>query len=80
MQQRPHSDLNNLGQLELDARVLLHAFRRGEAFAIRRFYSTDPMAGLLEPRLSDAQYVVARERGFISWRLLKERAGDRPSQ
>jgi hypothetical protein len=74
MQHGPHSDSNNPEQIEKDARVLLHAFRRRETDAIRRFYSIDPMAGSQEPRLADAQYVVARERGFISWRRLKERS------
>jgi hypothetical protein len=65
----PHSN-RNLRRLEKQARMLFHALRRGDATAIRRFYSTDPLAGALEPRLSEAQYIIAREGGFVSWRQL----------
>jgi hypothetical protein len=69
MRHRPHSN-PNLRWLENEARTLFHALRRGDAAAIRRFYSTDPLAGAQEPRLSEAQYVIARERGYASWRQL----------
>jgi hypothetical protein len=62
----------NLRRLEKEARTLFHALRGGDAAAIRRFYSTDPLAGALEPRLSEAQYIIARERGYASWRQLAE--------
>ena len=36
------------------------------------FQSYDPLAGL-HPRLADAQYIVAREYGYSSWRKLTQR-------
>jgi hypothetical protein len=69
MRHLPHSN-PNLRRLEKEARTLFRALRRGDAAAIRRFYSTDPMAGELEPRLSEAQYIIAREHGYASWRRL----------
>lgn len=55
-----------------EARDLLHAIRKHEACAFGRFQSYDPLAGL-HPRLADAQYIVAREYGYSSWRKLTQR-------
>ena len=60
-----------------ETRDPLHAMRRREAAAFGRFQRFDPLAGLMQPRLSDALYVVAREYGYNSWERLKERLSDR---
>jgi hypothetical protein len=62
-----------LETIKKEARVLLHALRRREAAAFGRCQRLDPLAGLLEPSLSDALYVVAREYGYRGWQKLKER-------
>jgi len=59
--------------IKREARNLLHAVRRREAGAFGRFQSYDPLAGLVEPGLADALYIVAREYGYSSWQRLKER-------
>lgn len=64
-----------LEDIRQEARDLLNAVRRREAAAFGRFQCFDPLAGLLEPRLADALYVVAREYGYSSWEKLKERLG-----
>ena len=63
-----HANLENIKQ---EARELLHALRCGDVSALRRYDSFDPLAGTLDPRLADAQYVIAREYGFNSWQKLK---------
>ena len=65
-----HANLENIKQ---EARDLLHALRRGDASALRRYHSFDPLAGMLVPSLGEAQYIVAREYGCGSWQKLKER-------
>lgn len=62
-----------LEDIKKEARDLLHAVRRREATAFGRFQRFDPLAGLLEARLADALYVVAREYGYSSWQKLRER-------
>jgi hypothetical protein len=61
-----------LDDLKKEARQLLHALHRRDAAGLRRYYSIDKLAGLAQPRLDDAQYVVAREHGYSSWQKLKE--------
>ena len=68
---------SNLEAIEKEARKLLHALRRKDASALRRHHSVDSLAGMLEPRLAEAQYVIAREHGFSSWLKLKEQFGER---
>ena len=65
-----HASLENIKQ---EARHLLHALRRGDATALRRYHSFDPLAGMLVPSLGEAQYIVAREYGCGSWQRLKQR-------
>jgi hypothetical protein len=48
--------------------------RQGDAFALARWHSLDPLdpeAGTFQPRIADVQYLVAREYGFGSWQKLK---------
>jgi hypothetical protein len=58
----------NLDNIKKEARNLLHALQRRDAAALRRYYSIDSLDDLSQPRLEDAQYMIARERGYSSWR------------
>ncbi len=67
----------NLDDLKKQARQLLHALHRRDAVALRRYHSiVDKMAGLAQPRLDDAQYIIAREHGYGGWQKLKEHLYD----
>lgn len=57
-----HPDLDQQKTL---AKELLRAFRQGDADAIARVRAELPDRD--EVRLADAQFVVAREYGFVSW-------------
>jgi hypothetical protein len=61
----------NLDHMKREARYLLHGLLAGESSALRRFYSIDPLGGASRPNLADAQYVIAREHGFSSWRKME---------
>ena len=61
----PHPSLEHLKK---QAKALLSDFERGEPEAAGKFRSL----GLPNPRLSDAQHLIAREYGFTSWTKLKE--------
>jgi len=61
----------NLDHMRREARYLLHGLLTRESSALRRFYSIDPSAGASQPNLADAQYVIAREHGFSSWRKME---------
>ncbi len=61
----------NLEHMKREARHLLHDLLTRESSALRRFYSIDPLAGACRPNLADAQYVIAREHGFSSWRKME---------
>jgi hypothetical protein len=63
----------NLENIEKQARDLLHALRKRDAAALRRFDSLDPSTVVGVPSLAEAQYVIAREYGCASWRKLQER-------
>jgi len=60
-----------LEQMKREARALLHGLQERDSGALRRYYSLDPLAGSNKPRLDDAQYIIARERGYNSWRKLE---------
>jgi len=53
-----------LEDIQKDARELLHALQQGDPAALSRHYPLDPLAGLVEPRLAEAQYLIAREYGY----------------
>src|SRR4051812_6243666 len=55
----------SLEQLRKQAKDLLREHRSGSAEAARRLSARKP--GLVEPKLADAQFVIAREHGFESW-------------
>lgn len=61
----------NLDNIEKQARCLLHSLRTRDPAALRRYYSIDSSAGSSPPRLDDAQYILAREHGYGSWRKMK---------
>ena len=62
-----------LHDIKREARGLLDALLRREAAALSRYHSFDPFAGRFEARLDEAQYIIAREYGYRSWRRLEER-------
>ena len=75
--ERPHLDVP-----KREARELLDAFRRGDPDALERIHRRHPKFKSSEDaeiplhfKLSDAQLVVAREYGFTSWAMLKQRIG-----
>jgi len=82
----------NLVHLKKQAKHLLRDVRAGDAAALRRFRETLPAARNLAAakadvfpfRLHDAQSVVAREYGFVSWIELKRyvewKRGDRAAR
>jgi ankyrin repeat protein len=61
----------DLDQQKTLAKELLHAFRAGDREAIARMRAVLPDKAELS--LADAQFALAREYGFRSWRELKER-------
>jgi hypothetical protein len=69
---RTHLSSPNLDDIKKEARNLLHALQRGDAAALSRYHSIDSFASLSQPRLDDAQYIVAREYGYSSWQKLNE--------
>jgi hypothetical protein len=63
----------NLEHVRKEARHLLHALRLHDATALRRYHSHDTLNGTSAPNLAEAQYVIAREYGYPSWRKLQDR-------
>jgi len=69
----------NLEQLKNQAKSLLHAARARDADALRRFAALPALSGksidqiaAADLALHDAQSVIAREHGFLSWTTLRE--------
>ena len=69
---RTHLSSPNLHDIKKEVRNLLHALQRGDAAAVSRYHCIDSFASLSQPRLAEAQYIVAREHGYSSWPKLKE--------
>jgi hypothetical protein len=69
----------NLEQQKKRAKELLNQFKTAQNSALKRFQQHHPEAkhlnsielALLQPKLSDAQLVIARENGLPSWAKLK---------
>jgi ankyrin repeat protein len=59
----------NLEHLRKEAKALLRDFKLQKPVAIKIFNSSP---GTIRPKLSDAQYLIAREYGFESWTDLRE--------
>ncbi len=68
----------NLEQQKKRAKDLLFEYRADQELALRRFQQRHPRArdirdfAAFQPKLSDAQLVIARENGLSSWAKLKE--------
>ncbi len=60
----------NIEHLKKQAKALLGDFRQGKPDAIERFATLQLK---VPPKLSDAQHLIARDHGFDSWSMLKER-------
>jgi hypothetical protein len=70
----------NLEDIKREATNLLDRLRQRDETALRRYYSFDLFAGRFEPRIDEAQYVIAREYGYASWRRLMEHLGALPTR
>ncbi len=69
----------NLAQLKKQAKTLLHAARAKDPDALQRFQALPTLARIISTQaggmnlaLHDAQFVIAREHGFKSWKQLRE--------
>jgi hypothetical protein len=62
----------NLDDVKKEAKDLFHRLQRRDPGALRRYRAIDSFADTSEPRLDDAQFIIARERGFRGWQKLKE--------
>ena len=74
----------NLEQLKKQAKTLLHAAQAKESAAVLRFQALPAFATKSEAELTalplalhDAQSVIAREHGFVSWNALRESVEER---
>jgi len=70
----------SLEDIKREATNLLYRLRQRDETGLRRYYSFDPFAGMFEPRIDEAQYVIAREYGYASWRRLMEHLGALPAR
>src|SRR5215471_10075101 len=59
----------SLEHLKKQAKVLLRDFEQQKPEAVKKFTALKLKA---QPKLSDAQHVIARDYGFDSWSKLKE--------
>ena len=59
-----------LDQVKKEARGLLRGLQRRDPEALRRCHAIDPLTDLSNPALDYARFIIARERGFTSWRKL----------
>ena len=62
----------NLEHLKKQAKEILHDFRQNKPDAVERFRAFALGSTPADAKLSDAQYVLARDYGFASWPKLKE--------
>ena len=61
-----------LDHAKKEARDLRRGLQRRDPEALRRCKAIDPLADTANPALDYARFIIARERGFTSWRKLKE--------
>ena len=61
-----------LDHMKKEARNLLRGLQRRGPGALTRCHAIDPFADMVNPALDCARFIIARERGFNSWRKLKE--------
>lgn len=69
---RPLPARPDVEHLKNQAKELLRAMRAGDPDAIRRFQPFETELKSREPRLTDAQLIIAREYGFASWLKLTQ--------
>ena len=62
----------NLEHLKKQAKEILHDLRQNKPDAVERFRAFALGSTPADAKLSDAQYVLARDYGFASWPKLKE--------
>jgi hypothetical protein len=74
----------NLEQLKKQAKTLLHAAQAKEQDAVARFQQLPALTGKSTEQLKaiplalhDAQSVIAREHGFVSWNTLRQHVEER---
>ena len=61
-----------LDHVKKEARDLLRGLQRRDPEALTRCHAIDPFADMANAALDYARFIIARERGFGSWRKLKE--------
>ena len=61
-----------LDHVKKEARDLLRGLERRNPEALTRCRAIDPFTDLSNTDLFYARFIIARERGFSSWRKLKE--------
>ena len=61
-----------LDHVKKEARDLLRGLQRRDPKALRRCHAIEPLTDLSNADLFYARFIIARERGFSSWRKLKE--------
>jgi hypothetical protein len=76
MPMRPLPRNPNLKLINEEAKHLLQDFHQGRAPAVARYLDFDPLPDTLNPRLSDARNVIAREYGYTSWPKLRQHLDD----
>ena len=69
---KPMKNDLTLDHVKEEARALLRGLQRRDPEALRRCKAIDPLADTANPALDYARFIIARERGFTSWRKLKE--------
>ena len=61
-----------LDHVKKEARDLLRGLERRDPEALRRCHAIEPLTDLSNTNLLYTRFIIARERGFSSWRKLKE--------
>jgi hypothetical protein len=62
----------NLKLLNAQAKNFLQDIRRGNVLALARYSRFETLSEISNPRLGDAQYMIACEFGYSSWSKLKQ--------
>ena len=62
----------NLKLINDQARHFLQDFRQDKPLALTHYSLFDSLPDTPNPRLADAQHMIAREYGYASWRKLKQ--------
>ena len=63
---------SNLKLINDQAKNFLQDFHHGNALALTHYSLFDSRHDSPDPRLADAQHMIAREYGYASWRKLKQ--------